>query len=138
MPSDRAASGPAAPRGNWGLLTVSAASTTRSPKLRALAKLDKDEWHPRYIEPQSNFASGLLGMLLPQPAGNAATDLFGHAALRQQMTLDRIIGDMQMLMTATGAHRRAVWNAGLSLPVLRQRLRQRMQPNWLGVLLSRS
>ena len=102
-----------------------------------LAKLDKDEWHPRYIEPQSNFASGLLGMLLPQPADKAATDLFGHAALRQQMTLDRIIGDMQMLMTATGAQARCL-ECGAFAASPSPAAASAKQPNWLGLLLNRS
>ena len=69
-----------------------------------LAKLNKGAWHPRYIDPQSDFASGLLGALLPQPAqSQAPTDLFAHAAWQQQLAFDHMAADLQMLMTTKGA-----------------------------------
>ncbi len=69
-----------------------------------LAKLNKGAWHPRYIDPQSDFASGLLGVLLPQPAqSQAPTDLFAHAAWQQQLAFDSMAADLQMLMTTKGA-----------------------------------
>lgn len=69
-----------------------------------LAKLNKGAWHPRYIDPQSDFASGLLGALLPQPVeSQAPTDLFAHAAWQQQLAFDHMATDLQMLMTTKGA-----------------------------------
>jgi protease IV len=74
-----------------------------------LANLDKGAWHVRYIDPQSDFTSGILGLLLPQPAAaQAPTDLFAHAALQQQLAFDRMAADLQMLATARGAQVRCL------------------------------
>ncbi|MFM2409469.1 MAG: hypothetical protein RL481_297 [Pseudomonadota bacterium] len=74
-----------------------------------LAKLEKGAWHVRYIDPQSDFASGLLGMLFPQPAASQApADLFARAAWEQQISFDRIAADLQMLTGATGAQVRCL------------------------------
>jgi protease IV len=87
-----------------------------------LAKLSKGAWHARYIDPQADFASGLLGALLPQPAhAQAPTDLFAHAAWQQQMTAGRIAADLQMLMTIRGAQVRCLECAGAAgVPVRRE------------------
>ncbi len=80
-----------------------------------LAKLGKGEWHPRYTDPQSDFASGLLGAFLPQPAHAAApADLFAHAAWQQQMMFDRMAADLRMLMTTQGAQVRCLECAGVA------------------------
>jgi protease IV len=74
-----------------------------------LAKLDKGEWHARYIDPQSDLASGLLGLLLPQPAAaQAPTDLFARAAWEQQSMFDQVAADLRMLATANGAQVRCL------------------------------
>jgi protease IV len=74
-----------------------------------LAKLDKGAWHVRYIDPQADFTSGLLGLLLPQPAAaEAPTDLFAQAAWQQQRAFDRMALDLRMLATARGAQVRCL------------------------------
>lgn len=74
-----------------------------------LAKLDKGAWHVRYIDPHANLASGLLSLLLPQPArSQAPADLFAHAAWQQQMALDRMAADLRMLTTTKGAQVRCM------------------------------
>ena len=80
-----------------------------------LAKLDKGDWHPRYLDPQADFASGLLGAFMPQPAhAQAPTDLFAHAAWQQQLAFDRMAADLQMLVTTQGAQVRCLECAGVS------------------------
>ena len=74
-----------------------------------LAKLDKGAWHVRYIDPQADLASGLLGLLLPQPTqSQSPTDLFARAAMERQMTLSRIAADLQMLTGTKGAQVRCL------------------------------
>lgn len=74
-----------------------------------LAKLGKDDWHPRYIEPQSDLASTLLGGLVPEPAqAQIPTDLFGRAAWEQQWAFDRIAADLRMLSGVKGAQVRCL------------------------------
>jgi protease IV len=102
-----------------------------------LAKLDKGAWHVRYIDPQSDFASGLLGLLLPQPAAaQAPTDLFAHAAWQQQATMERIAADLDMLVNAKGAQ---AWclecRAVAGVPLLQP---QTQSTNWLTNLFHRS
>jgi protease IV len=101
-----------------------------------LAKLNKGAWHARYIDPQADFASGLLGALLPQPAhAQAPTDLFAHAAWQQQMTAGRIAADLQMLMTVRGAQVRCLECAGIAgVPVGAE---TRQSPDWLAILLDK-
>lgn len=103
-----------------------------------LAKLDKGDWHVRYIDPQANFASGLLGLLLPQPAQSAApADLFARAAWEQQMTFERMAGDLRMLSGIKGAQVRCLECAAVAgVPV--QANSSPPQTNWLGWLLNRS
>jgi protease IV len=98
-----------------------------------LAKLDKGAWHPRYIEPQPDLASGLLGLLLPQPAqSQAPNDLFAHAAWQQQVTLDRIAADLRMLMTVRGAQVRCLECAGVAgVPV---RVETGQSDSWLSAI----
>jgi protease IV len=98
-----------------------------------LAKLDKGAWHVRYIDPQSDFASGLLGLLLPQPAAaQAPTDLFAHAAWQQQLAFDRMAADLRMLATARGAQVRCLECAGVAgVPVW---VEVNPSDNWLSVM----
>jgi protease-4 len=104
-----------------------------------LAKLGKGAWHVRYIDPQSDFASGLLGLLLPQPAAaQAPTDLFAHAAWQQQMTLERMAADLQMLATARGAQVRCLECAGVAGVPVRSFENNRDWLSGLAALLFRS
>lgn len=74
-----------------------------------LAKLDKGGWHPLFIEPQSSFASTILGGMMPEPAqASAPIDLFARAALEQQMGLARMTADLSMLSGAKGAQVRCL------------------------------
>lgn len=99
-----------------------------------LAKLDKGAWHARYIDPQYNLASGLLGLLLPQPEQSAPADLFARAAWEQQLTLDRVAEDFRMLTTAKGAQVRCLECAAVvGLPV---RAEAASDENWLARLLT--
>lgn len=101
-----------------------------------LAKLGKDEWHPRYIDPQPDFASTLLGGLMPEPAqAQLPTDLFGRAAWEQQMLFDRMGADLRMLTTAKGAQVRCLECAAVAgVPLA---ARDAETGSWLNVLLSR-
>jgi protease-4 len=100
-----------------------------------LAKLDKGAWHPRYIEPQPDLASGLLGALLPQPAqSQVPTDLFAHAAWQQQLMLDRMAADLRMLMTAKGAQVRCLECAAVAGVPVRVGA-DNIANNWFGWLL---
>lgn len=101
-----------------------------------LAKLDKGTWHVRYIDPQSSFGSGLLGLLLPQPAQSSApADLFARAAWEQQMTFDRIAADLRMLSGVKGAQVRCLECAAVAGVPLRL---QPKETNWLDWLFNRS
>lgn len=74
-----------------------------------LAKLGKGEWHPLFIEPQTSFASTILGGMMPEPAqASAPMDLFARAALEQQIGLARIAADLRMLSGAKGAQVRCL------------------------------
>jgi protease IV len=88
-----------------------------------LAKLDKGAWHARYIDPPADLASGLLGLLLPQPAqSQAPADLFARAAWEQQATFDRIAADLRMLTTVQGAQVRCLECASVAaLPIAARR-----------------
>jgi protease IV len=100
-----------------------------------LAKLDKGDWHPRYLDPQADFASGLLGTFMPQPAHTQApADLFSHAAWQQQILFDRMAFDLRMLTTTQGAQVRCLECAGVAgVPV---QLQASDVPNhWLSWLL---
>lgn len=80
-----------------------------------LAKLNKGEWHPRYLDPQADFASGLLGAFMPPPAhAMAPADLFAHAAWQQQILFDQMAADLRMLATAKGAQVRCLECAGVA------------------------
>ncbi len=69
---------------------------------------DKDDWHPVYLEPEASFASILLGDLVPARTATGPTDMFGHAALHQQMAWDRIAADLQMLTSVRSAQVRCL------------------------------
>jgi protease-4 len=99
-----------------------------------LAKLDKGAWHVRYIEPQTDFASGLLGALLPQPAqSQTPTDLFAHAAWQQQIAMEGIAADLRMLTTAKGAQVRCLECAAVAgVPVMVKA--ETNMPPWLDWL----
>lgn len=74
-----------------------------------LAKLEAGDWHPFYIEPIPDFASTLLGGLMPEPAQAAAPmDLFGRAAWEQQLVFDRIAADLSLLSGVKGAQVRCL------------------------------
>jgi protease-4 len=74
-----------------------------------LAKLEKGNWHPLYIEPVPDFASTLLGGLMPEPAqAHMPTDLFGRAAFEQQLLFDRIAADLRLLSGVQGAQVRCL------------------------------
>ncbi len=80
-----------------------------------LAKLDKGAWHVRYLEPAEDFADGLLGLLLPQPArAETPKDLFARALWQQQQAFDRLAADLRMLATAKGAQLRCLECAGVA------------------------
>lgn len=74
-----------------------------------LAKLDRGDWHPLYIEPTPDFASTLLGGFMPEPAqAHVPTDLFGRAAFEQQLVFDRIAADLRLLSGVQGAQVRCL------------------------------
>lgn len=74
-----------------------------------LAKLETGDWHPLYIEPVPDFASTLLGGLMPEPAqASAPMDLFGRAAWEQQLVFDRIAADLRLLSGVKGAQVRCL------------------------------
>lgn len=74
-----------------------------------LAKLEKGDWHPLFIEPIPDFASTLLGGLMPEPAqAHMPTDLFGRAAFAQQLLFDRIAADLRLLSGVQGAQVRCL------------------------------
>jgi protease-4 len=85
-----------------------------------LAKLGKGEWHAVYVDPQPDFASTLLGGLMPEPAqAQFPTDLFGRAAFEQQLVFDRMEADLRMLVGARGAQVRCLECAGVAgVPVI--------------------
>jgi protease-4 len=85
-----------------------------------LAKLGKGEWHAAYVDPQPDFASTLLGGLMPEPAqAQFPTDLFGRAAIEQQLVFDRMAADLRMLAGAKGAQVRCLECAAVAgLPAL--------------------
>jgi protease IV len=100
-----------------------------------LAKLGEGEWHAQYIDPQGDFAAGLLGAFLPQPAhSQAPADLFAHAAWQQQILFDRVAADLQMLMTAQGAQVRCLECAGVAGVPVRMPVND-SSGSWLGWLL---
>ena len=101
-----------------------------------LAKLGKDDWHPRYIDPQPDFASTLLGGLMPEPAqAQMPTDLFGRAAWEQQMLFEQMAADLRMLMTAKGAQVRCLECAAVAgVPMA---ARDSGTGNWFDILLTR-
>ncbi|MBK7161639.1 MAG: signal peptide peptidase SppA [Sphingomonadales bacterium] len=71
-----------------------------------LAKLEKGDWHPLYIEPMPDFASTLLGGLMPGSfrQATAPMDLFGRAAWSSSCYL---IGLQRTWRLLSGAARRA-------------------------------
>lgn len=104
-----------------------------------LAKLEKGGWHARYVDPEADFASGLLGALLPQPAqSQASADLFAHAAWQQQRALDQMAADMRMLLTARGAQVRCLECAGVAGVPVRNFERENPFSNWLTRLFRSS
>lgn len=79
------------------------------------AKLEKGDWHPLYIEPAPDFASTLLGGLVPEPAqAQMPTDLFGRAAFEQQRAFDRIAADLRLLSGVQGAQARCLECGGIA------------------------
>jgi protease IV len=68
-----------------------------------LAKLDKGDWHARYIDPQPDLASGLLGTFVSVESETPPMDLFARTAWEQQMVLVHMASDLQLLSGAKGA-----------------------------------
>jgi len=101
-----------------------------------LAKLEKGDWHPLYIEPMPDFASTLLGGLMPEPAqATAPMDLFGRAAWEQQLLFDRIAADLRLLSGVQGAQVRCLeCGAVAGLPTVGGETKA---GNWFDKLLSR-
>jgi protease-4 len=99
-----------------------------------LAKLGEGEWHARYIDPQPDFASTLLGGLMPEPAqADLPTDLFGRAAWEQQLLFDHMASDLRMLLSVKGAQARCIECAAVAgVPLTAAKPAE----NWLGSLLS--
>jgi protease IV len=85
-----------------------------------LAKLDKGAWHARYIDPQADFAGGLLSALVRTPeSARAPTDLFARAAWEQQLAFDRMAADLRLLVSVQGAQVRCLECAGVAgVPVV--------------------
>jgi protease IV len=101
-----------------------------------LAKLENGDWHPLYIEPVPDFASTLLGGLMPEPA-QAATpmDLFGRAAWEQQLVFDRIAAELSLLSGVKGAQVRCLeCDAVAGVPIVGS---ETNAGNWFDMLLSR-
>ena len=101
-----------------------------------LAKLEKGDWHPLYIEPMPDFASTLLGGLMPEPTqASAPMDLFGRAAWEQQLLFDRIAADLRLLSGVQGAQVRCLeCGAVAGLPTIGG---ETNSGNWFDMLLSR-
>jgi protease IV len=98
-----------------------------------LAKLGKGAWHVRYIDPQANLASGLLGLLLPQPKQSVgAVDLFARAAWEQQVSLERMANDLRMLSGVKGAQVRCLECAAVAGVPVREEINS---SSWFGQLL---
>jgi protease IV len=67
------------------------------------------DWHPEYIEPKPDFASLLLGDLVPTDKQSAAPmDLFALVAFQQQAQWNRINADIAMLSGVSGAQVRCL------------------------------
>lgn len=101
-----------------------------------LAKLEQGDWHPLYIEPMLDFASTLLGGLMPEPAQmQMPTDLFGRAAFEQQLVFDRIAADLRLLSSVKGAQVRCL-ECGVvaGVPIVGG---EASAGNWFDILLSR-
>lgn len=69
-----------------------------------LAKLEKDDWHARYLEPSSGFLTGLVGGGLPiRGTDTPPMDIFARAALQQSQARAAIWSDLSILSGAKGA-----------------------------------
>jgi protease IV len=68
-----------------------------------LANLGKGDWHARYIDPQPDLASGLLGAFVSVESNVPPMDLFARAAWEQQMALSQVTSDLKMLSGVKGA-----------------------------------
>jgi protease-4 len=102
-----------------------------------LANLGKGDWHARHLEPQPDFASGLLGALLPQPAAALApADLFALSAWQQQRMFNQVAADLQMLKTVRGAQVRCLECAAV-VGVTVQAPQDGSWTGWLGWLLGK-
>lgn len=96
------------------------------------AGLKPDGWHAVYIEPQPSFAGTLLGGLLPKRETSAAPmDIFGHAAWRQQLFVQRVAADLEMLTGVKGAQVRCLECADFGVPTT-----VRADTGWLAALMS--
>jgi len=68
-----------------------------------LAKLDEDDWHPRYFEPQVDFLTAFLTGAGPESAAAPPVDIFGHAAIKREQAITALWGDLSMLISMRGA-----------------------------------
>ena len=68
-----------------------------------LAKLEKDDWHPRYFEPQPDFQAAFLSNFVGvNYAQITPMDLFARAGWRQEQARVKLVNDLSMLLTARG------------------------------------
>jgi protease IV len=99
-----------------------------------LAKLDKGDWHARYLEPQPDFRGSLFGGLVQSESALPPMDLFARAAWEQQMTWAQISADLDMLLTAKGAQARCLeCGAVAGVPV--RASNDGLRENWWSSLL---
>jgi protease IV len=103
-----------------------------------LAKLGKGDWHARYIDPQADFASGLLGAFVAVDSVATPMDLFARAAWAQQLQFSQISADLEMLMTAKGAQARCLECGGITPEASARVNDRRGNGSWLAELFFRT
>ena len=85
-----------------------------------LAKLDKDDWHPRYFEPQPEFSAAFLNNFVSvRYAQITPMDLFARASWQQEQARAKIFQDVSALMSVRGAQAFCLECGGL-VPVRQQ------------------
>ncbi len=74
-----------------------------------LAKLEKGNWHARYIDPKSTFANALLGdLVVKHQVASAPLDPFAMVAQKQRQLWQQAAHDMQMMSGARGMQARCL------------------------------
>jgi protease-4 len=69
-----------------------------------LAKLAKDDWHPRYFEPQPEFSAAFLNNFVGvRYAQITPMDLFARAGWQQEQARAKVLQDVSALMSVRGA-----------------------------------